>query len=85
MNHTAKHFMSIMHSHHYILLLSYERLSKKPLLFKSFIDLTVPEFDDIYDKEITKKFTKHEITVIQTKITRKRHRCREIIQTRPRK
>jgi hypothetical protein len=35
-------------------LLSYERLSKKPLLFKSFTGLTVQEFDDIYDKEISK-------------------------------
>jgi hypothetical protein len=41
-------------------LLSYNRLSKKPLLFKSFTGLTVQEFDDIYDKEITKKYDKHE-------------------------
>ncbi|HXS61165.1 MAG TPA: hypothetical protein VN703_10190, partial [Candidatus Sulfopaludibacter sp.] len=31
-----------------IWLLSYDRLSKKPLLFKSFTGLTVQEFDDIY-------------------------------------
>jgi len=31
-------------------LLSYERLSKKLLLFKSFTGLTVQEFDDIYEK-----------------------------------
>ncbi|MER5175658.1 MAG: hypothetical protein ABJB76_02845 [Candidatus Nitrosocosmicus sp.] len=37
-------------------MLSYERLSKQPLLFKSFTDLTVKEFDDIYDKEITKRY-----------------------------
>jgi hypothetical protein len=37
-------------------LLSYERLSKKPLLFKSFTGLTVHEFEDIYDKEITKRY-----------------------------
>src|SRR3954451_5504570 len=42
-------------------MLSYERLSKKPLLFKSFTGLSVQEFDDIYDKEITKKYHKHEI------------------------
>jgi hypothetical protein len=30
-------------------LLSYDRLFKKPLLFKSFTGLTVTEFDDIYD------------------------------------
>jgi len=29
-------------------LLSYERLSKKPLLFKSFTGLTVQEFGNIY-------------------------------------
>jgi len=42
-------------------LLSYERLSKKPLLFKSFTGLTIKEFDDICDKEITKRYDKHEI------------------------
>jgi DDE superfamily endonuclease/Helix-turn-helix of DDE superfamily endonuclease len=36
-------------------------LSKKPLLFKSFTaGLTVQEFDDIYDKEITKRYNTHE-------------------------
>jgi hypothetical protein len=36
-------------------LLSYERLFKKPILFKSFTaGLTVQEFDEIYDKEIAK-------------------------------
>src|SRR3954454_10546080 len=39
---------------------SYDRLSRKPLLFKSFIGLTVQEFDDIYDKEITKRNKTHE-------------------------
>ena len=34
---------------------------KKPLLFKSFTGLSVQEFDDIYDKQITKRYTKHEI------------------------
>ncbi len=29
-------------------------LTKQPLLFKSFPDLTVKEFDDIYDKEMAK-------------------------------
>jgi hypothetical protein len=42
-------------------LLSYERLSKKPLIFKSFTGLTVQEFDDIYNVEITKRYEKHEI------------------------
>jgi hypothetical protein len=42
-------------------LLSYERLSKKPLLFKSFTGLTIKEFDDIYNKEIIKRYDKHEL------------------------
>ena len=40
---------------------SYERLSKKPLLFKSFTGLTVQQFDDIYEKEIAKRYDKYEI------------------------
>ncbi|HEY6536552.1 MAG TPA: hypothetical protein VIY08_12255 [Candidatus Nitrosocosmicus sp.] len=44
-------------------LLSYDRLSKKPLLFKSFTGLTVQEFDNIFDKEITKRCGKHEYYV----------------------
>ena len=42
-------------------MLSYNTLSKKPLLFKSFTGLSVQEFDDIYNKQIAKKYTKHEI------------------------
>lgn len=42
-------------------MLSYDRLSKKPLLFKSFTSLTVREFDDIYDREIATRYDKHEI------------------------
>jgi hypothetical protein len=42
-------------------LLSYDILSKKPLLFKSFTGLTVKQFDEIYDKEITKRYCKYEI------------------------
>ncbi|HEY6536129.1 MAG TPA: transposase family protein, partial [Candidatus Nitrosocosmicus sp.] len=42
-------------------LFSYDRLSKKPLFFKSFTGLTVKEFDDIYDNEIIKRHGKHEI------------------------
>jgi hypothetical protein len=41
-------------------LLSYDRLSKKPLLFKSFTGLTVQEFDDIYTKKIAKRYGKYE-------------------------
>lgn len=53
-------------------MLSYDRLSKKPLLFKSFTGLTVQEFDDIYDKEIAKKYTKHEIQRLSKRKDRKR-------------
>src|SRR3954453_19617029 len=51
---------------------SYERLSKKPLLFKSFTGLTVQEFDDIYDKEIAKRYDKYEIQCLS-----KRNKDRE--------
>ncbi len=54
-------------------LLSYDRLSKKPLLFKSFTGLTVREFDDIYDNEITKRHGKHEIRRL-SKMKNKRER-----------
>jgi hypothetical protein len=37
-------------------LLSYNRLSRKPLLFKSFTGILVEEFDDIYDREIKKRY-----------------------------
>ncbi|MER5175107.1 MAG: hypothetical protein ABJB76_08130 [Candidatus Nitrosocosmicus sp.] len=46
-------------------MLSYERLSRKPPLFKSFTGLTVREFDEIYDKEITKRYDKHDQVFIQ--------------------
>ncbi len=42
-------------------MLSYDRLSIKPLLFNSFTGLTVQEFDNIYDREITKRYHTHEI------------------------
>jgi hypothetical protein len=42
-------------------LLSYERLSKKPLLFKSFTGLPIQDFDNVYNKEIVKEYEKHEI------------------------
>jgi len=42
-------------------LLSYDRLSKKPLLFKSFTGLTVQEFDDLYNKKIAKRYDKYEL------------------------
>ena len=60
-------------------MLSYERLSKKPLLFKSFTGLTVQEFDDIYDNEITKRYDKHEIK----RLSKRKYREREIGAGRP--
>ncbi|MER5175179.1 MAG: transposase family protein [Candidatus Nitrosocosmicus sp.] len=48
-------------------MLSYERLSKKPLLFKSFTGLTVKEFDNIYNKEITKRYEEYELKHLSTK------------------
>jgi len=39
--------------------MSYRRLSKKPLLFRSFTGLTVSEFDYIY-KEIESKYEEYE-------------------------
>ena len=61
-------------------MLSYERLSKKPLLFKSFTGLTVHEFDDIYNKKIAKKYHKHEI---QRLSKRNKDRERDIGAGRP--
>lgn len=55
-------------------MLSYDRLSTKPLLFKSFTGLTVQEFDDIYDKEIEKRYHKHEIK----RLSKRKDREREI-------
>jgi hypothetical protein len=48
-------------------LLLYDRLSRKPLLFKSFTGLTVQEFDDIYNKEIAKRYEKHEMQRLSNK------------------
>jgi hypothetical protein len=42
-------------------LLSYEWLSRKPIIFKTFIGLTVQELGNIYDKEITKRYCKLEL------------------------
>ncbi len=55
-------------------LLSYERLSKKPLLFKSFTGITVKEFDNLYDKEIVKRYDNHEIKRLSTKSKENRER-----------
>jgi len=59
--------------HKFVLsLLSYERLSKKPLLFKSFTGLTVQEFDDIYNKKITKRYHDYELQRLSKRKDRKR-------------
>ena len=58
-------------------MLSYDRLSKKPILFKSFTGLTVQEFDDIYNKEITKRYNKYEIQRYYSSIKRITDRKRE--------
>src|SRR5437870_1560336 len=47
-------------------------VSRKPFLFKSFTGLTIQEFDDIYDKEITKRYDKHEIQRLSKRKDRKR-------------
>src|SRR3954469_12248206 len=51
---------------------SYERLSKKPSLFKSFTGLSVQEFDEIYDKEITKRYHDYELQRLSKRKDRKR-------------
>jgi hypothetical protein len=48
-------------------LLSYDRLSKKPLLFKSFTGISVQEFDDIYNKEIAKRYHDYELKRLSSK------------------
>ena len=55
------------------LLLTYDRLSRKPHLFKSFTGLSVKQFDDVY-KIIESKYEKHEIK----RLTSRRNRERDI-------
>jgi hypothetical protein len=47
-------------------------LFRKPILFKSFTGLTVKEFDDIYNKEITKRYGKAEVQRLSKRKERKR-------------
>jgi DDE superfamily endonuclease len=47
-------------------------LSKKPLLFKSFTGLSVQEFDEIYNKEITKRYHDYELKWLSKRKNRKR-------------
>jgi hypothetical protein len=53
-------------------LFSYEGLSKKPLLFKSFTGLKLQEFDNIYNKEILKRYERHELKRLSKRKIRKR-------------
>ena len=50
-------------------MISYPR---KPPLFKSFTGLTVQEFDEIYKKEISKRYHKHEIKRLSNRKDRER-------------
>jgi hypothetical protein len=59
---------------------SYERLSRKPILFKSFTGLTVQQFDDIHNKEIAKRYGKYEM---QRLSKRNKNRERKIGAGRP--
>ncbi len=57
---SSSNIFMIDNSYQYVFsLLSYNRLSKK-LAFLSFTGLTVKEFDSIYNKEITKRYDKHD-------------------------
>ena len=49
-------------------------MSKKSILFKSFTGLTVEEFDNIYKKEIVKRYGKHEVQ----RLTKRKERERQI-------
>ncbi len=48
-------------------LLSYNRLSIKPILFKSFTGITVQEFDNVYNKEIAKRYEKQRYNAYHAK------------------
>jgi hypothetical protein len=52
-------------------LLSYNKLSKKPSLFKSFTGLSIQQFDGVY-KEIKSKYKKYEIKRLSSKRRRER-------------
>lgn len=53
-------------------MLSYDKLSRKPLYFRSFTGLKVREFDDIYEKEILKKYGRHEVRRLSNRKDRER-------------
>ena len=60
-------------------MLSYDKLFRKPLLFKSFTGLSVQEFDDIYNKKIVKIYGKYELQ----RLSKKKNRKRDIGTGRP--
>lgn len=62
---------------HVHLLLSYDKLSRKPLLFKSFTGLSIKQFDDIY-KEIESKYSKYEIKRLSHRRYGRRERKRAV-------
>jgi hypothetical protein len=53
-------------------LLFYDKLSRKPLLFKSFTGLSVQQFDDIYNKEMELEYPKHEMKRLSYRKDRER-------------
>ena len=55
-------------------MLSYDELSTKPRIFKSFTGLTLQEFDNIYKKDIAKRYEKHEIKRLSKRKDRERER-----------
>jgi len=55
-------------------LLSYDKLSRKPLLFKSFTGLSVQQFDDIF-KEIESRYDKYEIKRLSFRKERRTERA----------
>jgi hypothetical protein len=58
--------------------MSYRRLYRKPLLFRSFTGLTVPEFDQI-SREIELKYEEYE----RRRLLSKRKRKRDVGAGRP--
>jgi Helix-turn-helix of DDE superfamily endonuclease/DDE superfamily endonuclease len=58
-------------------LLSYDRLSRKPLLFKSLTGLSVKQFDNIF-KEIESRYDKYEINRLSSRKGRRRRRERAV-------
>ena len=54
-------FYVVQHSFGNVVLMSYARLSKKPLLFRSFTGLEISEFNEIYAK-IESRYNEHEMS-----------------------